>query len=117
MNAAIDLTPLFEAMIALLFAVFTAKVLPLIQARLDDDEEARLKTAVHIAVYAAEKLYGAGRGEEKLAYAEMYIKEHCGLEIDTGRLIGMINAEIKELELAEPAVLEAADDVSDLMEE
>lgn len=101
MDNLINLTPLFEAVIAVLFAVLVTKVLPLVQARLDDDQEARLATAVHIAVYAAEKIYGAGNGATKLAYAEKMLREQFGFDVQFDKLLAMINAEIRQMELKE----------------
>jgi len=59
---------------------------------------------VQIAVYAAEKLYGAGNGDQKLAYAEEILCKH-GIRLDTATLKAMIDAQIKEMENMEPFYL------------
>lgn len=65
----IDLTPIFQAVIALLAALITYKLIPWIQARTTERQQKNIAAAVRMAVYAAEQLYGAGQGEEKLQYA------------------------------------------------
>lgn len=101
MDNLINLTPLFEAVIKLIFALVAIKILPLLREKLDDAQEARLANIVHIAVYAAEKLYGSGHGEQKLSYAEFLIRDKFGIKIDMNTLVAMINAEIKQMELLE----------------
>ena len=59
---------------------------------------------VYSAVYAAEKLYGAGNGDQKLAYAEEILRKH-GIRLDTATLKAMIDAQIKEMENMEPFYL------------
>ena len=51
-----------------------------------------------------EKLYGAGNGDKKLAYAEEILREH-GIRLDTATLKAMIDAQIKEMENMEPFYL------------
>ena len=64
----IDLTPIFQAVIALLAALVTYKLVPWIKSRTTESQQALLSATVKTLVYAAEQLYGAGKGEEKLDY-------------------------------------------------
>ena len=64
----IDLTPIFQAVIALLAAIVTYKLIPCIKSRTTSEQQAMLTATVRTLVYAAEQLYGAGRGAEKLDY-------------------------------------------------
>lgn len=64
----IDLTPLFQALIGFLAALMTYKIVPWIQARTTAQQQEMLRAAVSVAVYAAEQIYGAGKGKEKLTY-------------------------------------------------
>ena len=64
----------------------------------------KAKSWVQIAVFAAEKLYGAGNGDKKLAYAEEILRKH-GIRLDTATLKAMIDAQIKEMENMEPFYL------------
>ena len=68
MVKAIDLTPILQALIALLAAVITWKVVPWIQAKTTAEQERRLRALIDVLVVAAEALYGAGHGAEKLEY-------------------------------------------------
>lgn len=69
----IDLTPLLQALFALLATIITVKIIPWIKSRTTAEQQKTLHTAVQVAVYAAEQVYGAGRGNEKLAYAQTYL--------------------------------------------
>ena len=60
------------------------------------EQEEMLRTWVHIAVYAAEKLYGAGRGAEKLSYVKKLLEEQ-GFTMDVNVLEALVNAEIQEM--------------------
>ena len=64
----IDLTPIFQAIIALLAALVTYKLIPWIKARTTESQQALLSATVRTLVYAAEQLYGAGEGSKKLDY-------------------------------------------------
>ena len=64
----IDLTPIFEAILALLAALVTYKLIPWIKARTTAEQQSLLVATVKTLVYAAEQLYGAGKGAEKLDY-------------------------------------------------
>ena len=64
----IDLTPIVQAVIALLAALVTYKLVPWIKARTTAEQQAMLGAMVRTLVYAAEQLYGAGHGAEKLDY-------------------------------------------------
>ena len=64
----IDLTPIFEAILALLAALVTYKLIPWIKARTTAEQQSLLTATVKTLVYAAEQLYGAGKGAEKLDY-------------------------------------------------
>lgn len=65
----IDLTPIFQAIIALLAALVTYKLIPWIKARTTETQQANLNALAKVAVYAAEQIYGAGQGDKKMEYA------------------------------------------------
>ncbi len=58
----IDLTPIIQALIGLLAALITWKLVPWIQARTTKEQRANMRAMVRVLVYAAEQLYGACRG-------------------------------------------------------
>lgn len=64
----IDLTPIFQAVIALLAAIITSKVIPWIRAKTTNEQQAVLWATVRTLVFAAEQIYGAGKGHVKLQY-------------------------------------------------
>ena len=71
----IDLTPIFQAIIALLAALVTYKLIPWIKSRTTAEQQALLNATVKTLVFAAEQLYGAGRGAEKLDYVVKELEE------------------------------------------
>lgn len=101
----IDLTPLFEILISLLAVVITTYLIPWIKAHTTHKQQEYIRAAAHVAVYAAEKFYGAGHGDEKLAYAEKVLKEDYGIYLNMNKLEAVIDSVIKEMEQAEPPKL------------
>lgn len=77
----IDLTPLFQAIITILGLVITYKVTPWLKAKLTESQFNYLKSATRSAVFAAEQLYGAGNGKEKLKYVIGHL-EAKGFTVD-----------------------------------
>ena len=107
----IDLTPLVEAIIALAASAITIFLIPWLRARYGNETLAKARGWVEVAVYAAEKLYGAGNGDKKLAYAEQVLAEHK-IKLDTKTLKALVDAEIKKMEQSN-IILEAvaSDDI------
>lgn len=77
----IDLTNIVNAVLALAAALITAFVIPWIKAKATAQQQEALSGVYRILVYAAEQLYGAGNGAEKLAYVEAKLREK-GYTID-----------------------------------
>lgn len=69
MQNTIDLTPIFQAVIALLAALITYKLIPWIRTKTTQQQQDNLRAAARIAVYAAEQIFGSGKGDVKLDYA------------------------------------------------
>lgn len=93
----LDFTPLAEALISLAVAAITVFLIPWLRERYGNETLEKARGWVQIAVYAAEKLYGAGNGAEKLAYAESVLAKHK-IKLDTATLMAMVDAEIKKME-------------------
>ena len=89
---AIDLTPIFQAVLGVLAALITQKLVPWIQARTTAQQQEMLRAAVSVAVYAAEQLYGAGAGKEKLMYVKGQLAKK-GYKVD----VDEIEAAVREL--------------------
>lgn len=105
----IDLTPLLQAVISLAAALITIYLIPWIHSRTTSAQQEQIRAAVHIAVYAAEKLYGANHGAEKLTYAREWLKAK-GFDLDADTLTAEINAAILEMEQIDSGALEVIDD-------
>ena len=60
-----DLTPIFNAVIALLAALLTAFVIPWLKRKTSAQEREELLRWVEIAVAAAEQIWDSTQGEEK----------------------------------------------------
>lgn len=92
----IDLTPIFQALIALLASIITLKLVPWIKSKTTEKQQDLLRAAVSVAVCAAEQLYGAGNGKEKLLYVKGKLAEK-GYKVD----IDEIEAAVRELTLTQ----------------
>ena len=93
----IDFTPLVEALITLAVTAITVFLIPWLRERYGTEKLAKAQGWVQVAVLAAEKLYGAGKGDEKLAYVENFLEEH-NIVLDMDALRALVNAEIKKME-------------------
>lgn len=100
----IDLTPLVEALLGLAVTAITVFLIPWVKERYGNETLEKARSWVQIAVYAAEKVYGAGHGDEKLAYAEQFLAERK-IKLDLSTIKAMIEAEVKAMEQAESYVL------------
>ena len=87
----IDLTPIIEALVGLLASLITVWLIPWIKAHTTNEQQATIRATVRTLVFAAEQLYGAGRGEDKLDYVvnQLMLK---GIAVDRAE----IEAAIKE---------------------
>ena len=101
----IDFTPLVQAIITLAATAVTMFLIPWLRERYGNETLEKARSWVQIAVYAAEKVYGAGHGDEKLAYAEEVLAQHK-IKLDTDTLLAMVNAEIRKMEQAEFSYLD-----------
>lgn len=93
--ALINIVLIIEAFIALLATLVTVKLIPWIQARTTAQQQEMLRAAVSVAVYAAEQIYGAGKGKEKLMYVKGKLAQK-GYHVD----IDEIEAAVRDLTVA-----------------
>ena len=94
-----DLTPIIEAVFALIGAIITAVVIPYIRSRTTAQQRAEINAWVKIAVSAAEQMEqfsGIKTGKEKKAFVLGWLKEH-GVTVDENRLDALIEAAVYEL--------------------
>lgn len=101
----IDLTPIIQAIIALLAAIVTYKVIPWIKARTTNEQQSMLRAAITTAVFAAEQLYGAGAGAEKMDFAIEYLRKK-GFDVDRVEIEAAVGEYINNF----PALIATAGD-------
>ena len=103
MENLIDLTPIFQAVLALLAALITYKLIPWIKARTTAEQRGLLTAMTSTLVFAAEQLYGAGAGAEKLDYVIRQLEER-GFTADRAVIEAVIKDYTEELHKQKPAV-------------
>lgn len=71
----IDLTTIINAIIALLAAIVTYRVIPWIKAKTTTEQQAYIRALVKAGVYAAEQIYSeAGMGRKKMEYVKTWLQ-------------------------------------------
>lgn len=107
-----DITPIIEAVAALIAALITAFVIPYIRSKTTAQQQAEINAWVKIAVSAAEQIYkGSGRGEEKKAYVIQWLREH-GITVDEAKLDALIESAVYELNQGVIPVVEIPETVT-----
>lgn len=92
-----DLTPIIEAVAALIGVVITCILVPFIRSKTTAEQQKEINAWVKIAVSAAEQIFkGSGRGEEKKQYVIAWLKER-GFTVDENELDALIEAAVYEL--------------------
>mgnify|MGYP001031862429 FL=1 len=92
-----NITPIIEAALLLLAAIFTTVVIPYIKSKTTAEQQKEINAWVKIAVAAAEQIYtGSGRGAEKKAYVLEWLKQR-GITVDEAKLDAMIESAVYEL--------------------
>lgn len=107
-----DITPIVEAVAALIAALITAFVIPYIRSKTTAQQQAEINAWVKIAVSATEQIYkGSGRGEEKKAYVIQWLREH-GITVDEAKLDALIESAVYELNQGVIPVVELPETVT-----
>lgn len=92
-----NITPILQAVAALLATVITFVVVPYIKSRTTASQQSQINEWVRIAVAAAEQIYSApGKGDDKKAYVLTWLREH-GVTVDEAQLDALIEAAVYEL--------------------
>lgn len=84
-NMSINLTPIFQALIALLAALITYKLIPWIKSKTTAQQQENLRALIRVLVYAAEQMFGAGHGPDKLDYVLEKLDE-MGYKVDRSEI-------------------------------
>lgn len=94
-----DLTPIVNAVIALIAAIITTFLIPWIKSKIDAAKLAQIVEWVGIAVRAAEQIYNeSGMGEKKKQYVLDFLADK-GFTLDPNSINAMIEAAVKELDI------------------
>lgn len=99
-----DITPIIEAVIALLLAVLTVFVIPAIKKHISNADYEKLYSVIVVAVRAAEQIFKlthpeGGAGSAKKEYVLNYLQER-GYNIDDEQVNMIIEAAVFELNQA-----------------
>ena len=92
--AHIDLTGICNAIIALLGALVTYRLVPWIRARTSKEQQEVLEAGIRTAVYAAEQLYKTGVVQDRLDYALKWLDGH-GYSVDRAQ----VEAAVREMQV------------------
>lgn len=98
----IDLTPIIQAIIALIAAIVTAKVIPWIKAKTTAEQQQLIAATIKTLVFAAEQIYGSGFGSEKMEYVEMQLAAK-GFKVDRAQIEAAVKENLEALHAAKPA--------------
>jgi hypothetical protein len=101
----IDLTPIIQAIFALLAALVTYKLIPWIKAKTTAEQRQLLMAMTSTLVFAAEQLYGAGNGQAKLDYVVAQLEER-GFTADRAAIEAIVKDYAEELHKQKPGVPE-----------
>ena len=94
-----DLTPIVNAVIALIAAIITTFLIPWIKSKIDAAKLAQIVEWVGIAVRAAEQIYNeSGMGEKKKQYVLDFLASK-GFTLDPDSINAMIEAAGKDLNI------------------
>lgn len=92
-----DITPIVEAIFALLAAVVAYILIPYIKSKTTEEQRQNINGWIKIAVAAAEQIYvGSSRGMEKKQYVLDFL-ETKGFKLDENSVDAMIEAAVLEL--------------------
>lgn len=94
-----DLTKIVVALIGLLGTVVTAFLAPYLKAKMDTEKIQQLGDFARRFVLAAEQLIGPGKGDEKKAQVQDWLKEK-GYDVSLDEVDSAIEAAVKEMNIA-----------------
>lgn len=73
----IDLTTIINAILGLLAALVTYRLIPWIKAKTTNEQQAYIRALVKAGVYAAEQIYQTeGMGRQKMEYVKGWMQQH-----------------------------------------
>ena len=96
MHTDFDYTPIIELIVALLSAIISVLVIPLLKQKLSKEKCESLEEWVSIAVRAAEQLYGSKTGQQKKEYVLSFLLSK-GIVFDSEEVTAMLESEVYKL--------------------
>lgn len=84
-RATIDLTPLFQAILALLASLITARLVPWVKGKTTAQQEAVLRAVCDVLVSAAEQLYKTQQITDRMDYVTRQLAQR-GYTIDLAQI-------------------------------
>lgn len=97
----INLTPIIQALIALLASLITYKLIPWIKARTTLEQQTMLRATIKTLVFAAEQIYDAGEGAKKLEWVCTQL-ESKGYSADRVEIEAAIKENLEALHTKKP---------------
>ena len=94
-----DITKIVVALIGLLSTVLTVFLAPYLKAKMDVEKVNKLGALAQRFVLAAEQLIGSGKGAEKKAKVQDWLKEK-GYDVSLDEVDSAIEAAVKEMNIA-----------------
>lgn len=90
----VDLTLVFEAVIALLFSLITAFLIPYIRRRFGEEKFDEMLKWLNVAILAAENIFKeSNMGENKKEYVKNFLSER-GYNLDLDELDALIESQV-----------------------
>lgn len=108
-----DITQILLGAILILGGLFVLLAWPYIKAHVSVEQLSMLYGIAKTAVYAAEKIFGAKMGKDKLAYALGLVNrwlETKGLKFDEDVIRAAIEEQVKKLDIEDWAVIDDDED-------
>ena len=101
-----DITPIIEAILALVAVVITSIIIPYIKKKTSVEQQKEIVSWVKIAVMAAEQIYvGTGRGPEKKLYVIEWLADR-NITVDTNEIDALIESAVFELNNSAALIIE-----------
>ena len=91
-----DITAILEIALALISAIITTFVIPVIKEKLSETKREKLRFWVDIAVKAAEQLYGSKTGQQKKEYVVSFLLSK-GIVFDVDEVTALIESSVYKL--------------------
>jgi hypothetical protein len=85
----IDLTKILIAIIDVVALLITYKLIPWIKAHTTNEQQKFIEAAITTGVFAAEQIYGAGHGPEKMEFVKKYLNGK-GFDVNTTEIEAVV---------------------------